>query len=87
MLLSCLSCLQDFCAANFIILWYKGAAVRKWYARYIKAAARLKDEIMRRSPGGKKVLEMRNAVELGRLSRERATMKKISRRAVAALRE
>lgn len=32
-------------------------------------------------------MEMRNAYEIERLSRERATMKKISRRAVAALRE
>jgi hypothetical protein len=45
----------------------------------------VKDEIMRRLGG--QVLEMRQASEIERLSRERATMKKISRRAVAALRE
>ncbi len=72
-------------ARRYIWHWYEGAATRKWYLRYIKAAARVKDEILRRL--GKEALEMRQAKEIERLSRERATMKKISRRAVAALQE
>jgi len=77
--------MRNLWAANYIKYWYKGVSIRKWYLRYTKAAFTVKDEIMRRL--GKEVLEMRMAVELERLSRERATMKKISRRAVAALRE
>ncbi|GMH72392.1 hypothetical protein TrST_g13256 [Triparma strigata] len=76
---------KEWTAASYIAHWYRGASCRKWYLRYVKAAHRVKDEIMRRLGG--EVLEMRNAVEIERLSRERATMKKISRRAVAALRE
>ncbi|GMH65456.1 hypothetical protein TL16_g04203 [Triparma laevis f. inornata] len=76
---------KEWTAASYIAYWYRGASCRKWYLAYIKAAYRIKDEIMRRLGGS--VLEMRNAYEIERLSRERATMKKISRRAVAALRE
>ena len=77
--------LKRFWAANYIKWWYKGVSTRRWYKRYLKAAYRVKDEIMRRL--GQEVYEMRKATEIERLSRERATMKKISRRAVAAMRE
>ena len=65
--------------------WYRCKSVRRWFLRFLKAARRVKDEIMRRL--GKSVQRAREAVEIDRLNRERAMMKKISRRAVGALRE
>ena len=35
-------------AASYISHWYGGASARKWYLRYLKAAYRVKDEILRR---------------------------------------
>jgi len=77
-------CKRWMCSLR-IQTWYRCRSVRAWYLLYVKSAKRVKDEIIRRLGG--EVRNAREAIEIDRLSRERAMMKKISRRAVGALRE